>query len=80
LLAQKDEVIVGSADVSLVTFLGRSYFLIQNGAYDLFAVRAALCICDFECFCVRRRKTDLGRDGRNRVWVVRMLCIPVSLR
>jgi hypothetical protein len=37
LLAQKDEVIVEPADVSLVTFLSRNYFLLQNGAYDLFA-------------------------------------------
>jgi hypothetical protein len=72
LLAQKDEFIVGSADVSLVTFLSRDYFLLQNGTYDFFTVPAAQCICDFECFCVRRRKTNLGRDGRNWVWVVGM--------
>ena len=72
LLAQKDEVIVEPADVSLVTFLSRNYFLLQNGAYDLFAARVPLCICDCECFCVRRRKTDLGRDCRNGLWFVGM--------
>jgi hypothetical protein len=72
LLAQEDEVIIGSADVSLVTFFGRNNLLLQNGAYDLLTSGATLRIGDCECFCVRRRKTDLGRDSRNRVWVVGM--------
>ena len=40
-LAQEDEVIVGSADGALVSLFGRRYFLFQKGAYDLFTSRVA---------------------------------------
>jgi len=66
LLAQEDEIIVRSADVSSVTFFGRSYFLLQNGAYDLFASGVTLRIGDFESLDVGRSKADLAhyiRDG-----------------
>ena len=33
-----------------VTFLSRNYFLLQNGAYDLFAARVALCIVIVNAF------------------------------
>jgi hypothetical protein len=70
LLAQEDEVIIGSADVSLVTFFGRNNFLLQNGAYDLFTSRVTLRIGDCECFDVRWSKADLGRYIRDRLRIV----------
>jgi len=70
LLAQEDEFIIGSADVPLVTFLGRSYFVLQDGAYDFYTSRATLRIGDFECFGVGRNKADLGRDVRHGLWIV----------
>jgi hypothetical protein len=41
LLAKEGEVIIGSGDVAPVTVLSGSYFLLQNGAYDLFTSRTA---------------------------------------
>ena len=82
LLAQEDEVIVGSVDVPLVTFFGRNNFLLQNGNYDLFTSRVTLRIGDCECFDVRWSKADLGRYIRDRLRIVgpEYFRIPGSLR
>jgi hypothetical protein len=61
LLAQKDEVIVGSADVSLVTFLSINYFLLQNGGYDFFT---------FGLPCASVIVNVLVSGGEKRLWAV----------
>jgi hypothetical protein len=70
LLPQEDEVVIRSADVVLTTFLGRSYFLLQDRDYDLFTSQATLRIGDFESFDVGRRKANLGRYIRNGFRIV----------
>ena len=70
LLSQKNEVIIGSADVVVVTFLSRNYFLLQDGDYDLFTSRATLGIGDFECLDVRGSEADLSSYFRGRLSVV----------
>src|ERR1700683_4883629 len=70
LLVQKDEVIVGSADISLVAFLGGRYFLLQDGAYDFFTCRATLRISDLECLDVGRSEGNLSRYIRHRLRIV----------
>jgi hypothetical protein len=53
LVAQENEVVIGSADGARVACFGRSYFLLPNGVYDLFASRVTLLLGDFERFDVR---------------------------
>ncbi len=59
----------------MVTFLSRSYFLLQDGDYDLFTSRATLRIGDFECFDVGRSEADLGRHIRDGLRIVALKCL-----
>src|SRR5580658_6432045 len=70
LLRHENEVIIRSADVALMSCPGSSFFLLQNGIYDLYTFRATLLFRDFECFAVRGNEIDVCGCFRVRFWIV----------
>src|ERR1700731_3929532 len=70
LLAQENEIIIGSTDAALLARLCRSYFLFQNAAYNLFTSRVTLIFDNFECLDVRGSEADLSGYFRRRFWII----------